>query len=236
MFFCKTLQKKSSQISKIDALGKLLCAFVLVLGVFVLLSCGTGGGGSAAVTAPSEVVSPSTDDPVNNLWRFKTSCAQNISAYGENYKGTAVYYKIYTDQSTALQDAAAITALEANPKSAFDKMTSLNFALLNGVDVLVPKKTTDQNVEVRLCNESSYTADIKIDSNSIGAPKRASVSNGFAFTNIYSPKSTDSDFKGTESANGPWYVVGFACASVVDESTLALSVSPKYLGILKISL
>lgn len=203
------------------ALALCACAF--------FASCGISGGSGSA--APTNIISPSSDDPVNNLFRFTTTDTENFAAHGGNYHGTAIFYKIYTNTSTLISEASSITVSGGQAKN---KATALSYRLLNGEASVIPPSSVSKQVTIRLTNETSYTAGITY-SGSTKVPTRENATS-FGFTPSYYPKTTDSDFAGDETPSGPWYVAAFAAATVYEEGSLQDTYSEfKYLGYVKIS-
>lgn len=204
-----------------------LLVFITVL-CFLSVSCGESVSYSAA--PPSDVISPSYADPSQNLFRFTT--AEDL-----NTTGTSVYYRIYTDENKLLQDQSDIMnkGSDSNYQPRINRMTGLGYKLLNGQERLIPATNSNRFIEIRLSDETSFTATITVAGTSTGIPARFSYGN-FKFSNTYYPHSGETDFEGTETSSGPWYVAGFACSIISENGVSSPQQGPlKYLGYVRIS-
>ena len=111
-------------------------------------------------------------------------------------------------------------------------MENLGYKLMNNSSILIPKGDYNRSVEIRLFDETTFTAGIIVGGIPGDLPRRNLYGN-FKFTNAYYPHSSENDFNGTETSVGPWYVAAFACT--VLQPTLTYQLSPlKYLGYVKI--
>ncbi len=207
--------------------SKLFSAWFGISLIFVLSACGVsgGGGGSSGSSGSSSgsVTSPNCDDPVNNLYRFTTldSSYYNQPA-GNIYRGTAIYYRIYSDRSTCISQASSVVAAGSGGKN---KLDNYNYKKLGGNDISVPPSSSNQNVTIRLFKETIYSE---------SGYKRANGSSNFQFNSTYYPGNDSiGDFEGTVTSDGPWYVAAFAFA-VVDSSGSVSYNEPRYLGMVKI--
>ena len=201
----------------------------IIVPCFLSVSCGESVSYSAA--PPSDVISPSPDDPSQNLFRFNT--AEDL-----NTTGTAVYYKIYTDESKLLQDQSTIMnqGTDSNYEPRITKMLGLNYKPINGVpDFLIPAVNASRFVEIRLSDETSFTADIVVAGTSMGTPSRFSYGN-FKFSNTYHPQTNETDFDGTETSAGPWFVAAFAFSIISENGVSTPQRGPLvYIGYVRIS-
>lgn len=204
-------------------------AFVISL-FFLLTACGVsgGGGGSSSSSSSSSsgtVTSPSCDDPANNLYRFTTLDSNYYNQpSGSVYRGTAVYYKIYSDSSACTSQASSIVAAGSGGKNTLD---SYGYQKLSGSDITVAPASSNQNVTIRLFKETSYAA---------SGYKRANGSSDFQFSSTYYPGmagDANGDFTGTANNTGPWYVAAFAFA-VVNTGGADTFNEPRYLGMVKV--
>ena len=204
-----------------------LLVFVIVLCI-LLGSCGESVSYSAA--PPSNVISPSYADPSQNLFRFTT--AEDL-----NTTGTVVYYKIYTDESKLHQDLTAIMSkgTDSNYGPRITWMTEqLKYKKMNGEDILIQATNSNRNVEIRLSDETSFTAAIVVAGTQTGIPERFNHQN-FNFSNTYYPQS-ETDFEGTQTSAGPWYVAAFAFSIISENGVSSPQQGPlKYLGCVRIS-
>lgn len=204
-----------------------LTVFVIVL-CFLSVSCGESVSYSAA--PPSDVISPTPADPSQNLFRFTT--AEDL-----NTTGTSVYYRIYTDESKLLQDQSAIMnqGTDSNYQPRINKMNSLGYRLINGAERLIPATNANRFIEIRLSDETSFTAGIVVAGTATGIPSRFSYGN-FKFSNSYYPHTNETDFDGTQTSAGPWYVAAFACSVISENGVSAPQLGPlRYLGYVRIS-
>ena len=214
---------------KIPSLIKETFLFVFIIMLcFLSVSCGESVSYSAA--PPSDVISPFPADPSQNLFRFNT--AEDL-----NTTGTSVYYRIYTDESKLLQDQSAIinAGTDSNYQQRINKMIGLGYKLINGSERLIPATNANRFIEIRLSDETSFTAGIVVAGTSIGIPNRFSYGH-FKFSNAYYPHSGESDFDGTQTSAGPWYVAAFACSIISENGVSTPQQGPlKYLGYVRIS-
>ncbi len=227
LLFCYQFMKKNIKLSDI-----LSFLFSISL-VFVLSACGVSGGGGGGGSSSSgsggsssgSVTSPNCDDPANNLYRFTTLDSSYYNQpTGNVYRGTAVYYKIYSDRSACTSQASSIVAAGSGGKNTLD---GFGFKQLGGNEITVSPSSSNQNVTIRLFKETSYNAT---------GHKRYNGSSDFQFTSTYYPgKAGDSngDFYGTPNSAGPWYVAAFAFAVVNSNGSNSYN-EPRYLGMLKI--
>lgn len=214
-----------------QSIRKTLSVIFIIMLCCLLASCGESVSYSAA--PPTNVTSPSPDDPTQNLFRFTTSDSEN-AVYGDNYKGTAIYYKIYTSESNLLSEQKSIVnAGKNNYETGISTMTSCGYQQMNGASFIIPKADYNRNVEIRLFDETTFSAGITAAGTKITDPTR-NINGNFQFTNAYHPLSGDNDFRGgTQTSAGPWYVAAFACT--VLQPTITYQLSPlTYLGYVKI--
>ncbi len=202
--------------------------FVLVLCV----SCGVSGGSSAA--SPTSNHSPATDDPTQNRFEFITAGAENTAQYSNGYKGVAIYYRIYTNASDITNFYNNSIASVTSGETARNNLMNAGYRRLNGVDYIIPPSSTNQTVEIRLFDETSYTKGIKVDGTVIAQPTRNVSNKTFQFSSTEYPRRGDDDFGGTETSTGPWYVGAYAVSVVQGQSMLNEHSKPKYLGYIKI--
>lgn len=203
-----------------------LLVFVIVLCI-LLGSCGESVSYSAA--PPSNVISPSYADPTQNLFRFTT--AEDL-----NTTGTTVYYRIYTDINRLYQDQSDIMnkGNDSNYQPRINRMTALGYQKMNGSDILIQATNSNRNVEIRLSDETSFTAAIVVAGTQTDIPERFNHQT-FNFSNTYYPQS-ETDFEGTQTSAGPWYVAGFACSIISENGVSSPQQGPlKYLGCVRIS-
>ncbi|NLK45960.1 MAG: hypothetical protein GX297_04815 [Treponema sp.] len=211
---------------------KIISLFLSSLIFMFCVSCGVSSSSSAS--SPTSAHSPSADDPTQNYFKFVTD-SLNYSSYGDAYKGTEIYYKIYTSVSVLINehDNIASSTSGATAKSKFD---SLNYKLLNGAQYIIPPSKFNQTVEIRLIDETSYVKGIKIDGSLFALPTRYTGGKSFQFSSTDFPKVSDLDFNGTETSVGPWYVAAYAVSVLVnlsDSPPTSYSL-PKYLGYVKV--
>ena len=200
--------------------------------IVLCVSCGVSGGGGGG-SSPTSSHSPAADDPTQNYFSFTTNAAANYAEYQNGYKGVAVYYKIYTSSSTLLSHYSTIAA-ETTGIGGKQKLESLGYRLLNGADYIIPSAQTNQNVEIRLFDETAYTRCIKIGGVDSGTPARYLQNKTFQFSSTEYPRTGDGDFNGSETSTGPWFVAAYA-VSVLQTINLTYDYSkPKYLGYTRI--
>ena len=215
---------------------KSLVHIILALLVLVLcVSCGVSGGGGGGAS-PSSNHSPAADDPTQNYFSIdNTEAASNYSNYGSGYKGICIYYKIYTNASNIITHYNTINA-ESTGAGGVSKLEGFTYRKLNGTDYIIPSSSTNQNVVIRLFNETSYTSGIEVDGNSIATPKRYFSNKTFQFSSTEYPETGDGDFNGTQTTTGPWFVAAYAVSVSQSETSLIPDVfsKPKYLGYIKI--
>ncbi len=203
--------------------------FVLVLCV----SCGVSGGSSAS--SPSSSHSPSCDDPTQNYFEFVTAGAENTAQYSNGYKGVAIFYRIYTNASDITNFYNNSIASETSGDTARNKLVNAGYKNLNGaIDFIVPASSTNQTVDIRLFDETSYSKGIKVNGTVIAQPTRNVSNKTFQFSSTEYPRTSDGDFGGTETSTGPWYVGAYAVSVVQGQSMLNEHSKPKYLGYIKI--
>lgn len=196
---------------------------------FIFCSCGIGGGGGGI--AISSVSSPSTDDPAYNLFRFTTSDSINYNANPSCYKGTSIFYRIYTDTSVLAADSSEIiAATNSSVASGKAMLDAKGFQFLNDANPVIGASSSDRNVSIRLFNETSFSASISPDG---GVPTRVAGLGNFQFSSSKYPVNSDIDFSGTETTTGPWYVAAFAAAVFQDGSNISYS-SLSYLDYVRI--
>ena len=210
---------------------KSLIQSILSVALVVLcVSCGVSSSTSAA--SPSSSHSPACDDPTQNYFSFTTDAASN---YAQNaFRGTAVYYKIYTSADTIISHYNTIAA-ETTGAGGKGKLDSYGYRLLNGADYIIPASSASQTIEIRLFDETAYTKYIKINGTDSVAPARYLPGKTFQFSSTEYPRTGDGDFNGSETSTGPWYVAAYAVSVVrADSGTTNEYSKPKYLGYTKI--
>jgi hypothetical protein len=128
---------------------------------------------------------------------------------------------------------------DSNYQPRINKMTSLGYKMLNGLERLIPAHDANRYVEIRQSDETSYTAAIVVSGNPNDIPSiptRFSYGN-FKFSNTYYPhQQLETDFEGTETSAGPWYVSAFACSIISENGVSSPQQGPlKYLGCVRIT-
>lgn len=201
--------------------------FILFFAAVFCFSCGVSSSSSAS--APSTAHSPSPDDPTQNYFGFTTDDASNSASNGSHYKGTAILYKIYTSSSSPTSDYSSVEGA-ADAKTRLD---ALGYKFLNGASFVIPASSSNQSVEIRLFDETSYTKGIKINGSVTGIPTRHASGN-FQFSSTYYPSSSEGDFSGSATTTGPWYVAAYALPAIQEDSLVYTYPSFKYLGVVKI--
>ena len=139
---------------------KSLIHIIFVLFVLVLcVSCGVSS--SSTASSPTSNHSPATDDPTQNYFSFQTDAAANFAAYGSSgYMGVAIYYKIYTNASNIITHYNTINA-ESTGAGGKSKLESYGYQWLNGSQYVIPSSDKNQNVEIRLIDETAYSKELK---------------------------------------------------------------------------
>lgn len=207
----------------------------IISALFVLVLCvSCGVSSSSTASSPTSNHSPAADDPTQNYFSFQTDAAANYAAYGSSgYMGVAIYYKIYTNASNIITHYNTINA-ESTGAGGKSKLESYGYQWLNGSQYVIPSSDKNQNVEIRLFDETAYTKGIKVDGNSIAEPVRYISNKTFQFSSTEYPKTGDADLNGSETSTGPWYVAAYA-VSVLYTTSMTFDYSkPKYLGYIKI--
>lgn len=200
--------------------------------IVLCFSCGVSSSSSAS--SPTSSHSPAADDPTQNYFSFTTAAAENYAQYNNGYKGVAIYYRIYTNASDCTSFYNNSIASVVSGDTARQNLTNAGYKALNGEDTVIASSSTNQNVEIRLFDETSYTKCIKVDGTNIKQPTRNVNGKTFQFSSTEYPRTGDGDFSGSETASGPWYVAAYALSVVQGQSMLNEHSKPKYLGYTKI--
>lgn len=206
----------------------------IVLSVALIMLCvSCGVSSSSSASSPTSSHSPAADDPTQNYFSFTTDAAANYAEYSNGYKGVGIYYKIYTSAANITNHYSTISA-ETTGIGGKNKLDSLGYQKLNGADYIIPSAQTNQNVEIRLFDETSYTKCIKINGADSVTPARYLPGKSFQFSSTEYPRNGEADLNGSETSTGPWYVAAYA-VSVLQTTSLTSEYSkPKYLGYTKI--
>jgi hypothetical protein len=145
---------------------------------------------------------------------------------GENdsyiFQGTTVYYKIYTNSATLTSERSSIDNANIQySANGFNQLTRLGYQELDTAvhdNLLVPQTGVGREVNIRLFDELSWSAEVKIDGSTRGKPLRRSINRGFNFfasaeaeqaqNPIPVAGNPDANFSGTPDGN--YYVNAYA--------------------------
>ena len=199
------------------------------------------------------------DDYASFVLRFATNEA-NSSSYNVNFIGTDVMYKIYSSESTLIEERNRINNLildDENNANLFEKYLENKFVSLkcsaHNEEVLIPKSNNNKNQEVyiRLSdNTNEFPAKITVDNKSLASNNELTIpyrnidgKEGITFNfSKYSedpehnriPEQGDSDVVGSSSDDGVWYVLLYAVSKANDSSYNPVYSNLLYLGDVKI--
>ncbi|MCI1210079.1 MAG: hypothetical protein LKF96_11615 [Treponema sp.] len=226
--------------------------------LFLLTGCGLE---TYYVLEPPTVAShvPTTDSVgEEKYFAFRTNDSYNNSLDDIKYKGTAVYYKIYTNLSTMNSHISAISALNtsSNYSKAAKKMIETYGYQQLGTDdgtvhpLIEASSGSGQNVIIRLTNYYEDLADddakylnepiITIADADFSVPKRYDNKYSFDFgrTGNYdgTPSSDDTDVEYSSSftTSDIWYVDMYAVAVGLDTTYSKLYSLVLHLGSISI--
>lgn len=227
----------------------------LIAGIFILNSCGLDEYYVVDPPTQGEHVAPEdTSDRIiqyeNRYFEFKTDSNSSLSSC-EVY--TLVYYKIYNNYNTCINEKSRIASLlnsETSKGNTYSTITSsygyqrLNL-LQSGSE---PSIGSNARVYIRLTqyyDSDVYIPEIKVNGNVVGKPGRYSVNNAsFDFSRNSTsypsftaplPVSGDTDYNsGTSTKDGLYYVTMYA-VTIAQDPSFVLYYSPiLYLGTLSL--
>ena len=201
----------------------------------------------------SNIPTYETSDQSNRYFSF--ICPYSSSSDNSEFSllGTGIYYRIYDSVETMNSDINSINGRNGEySENGYFKMIELNYQPLLSTPASTPivkKITSSRTVELRLCNEGTYTTGLKDVTNNtqISVPYRYGISSstnataGFQFTSSYHPESGDQDYSmsnqssGQTTGSGEWYVNMYAVSIGRDSSLSQHYSSLLHLGNLKIT-
>ncbi|MCR5284758.1 MAG: hypothetical protein K6D95_04095 [Treponema sp.] len=238
---------------KEGVLVKIFSLFVCLY-LFNLLSCGLDMFYSIEAPTSYEIPSYTNTEYTSQTFIFYTNETWFPDAENPAYKfkGTDVYYKIYTSLTTFKNELSTIETLldsESTSYLAAEKLIAYNYATLkiDGLDetYLIPSSAgnrVDREVKIRLTNYQDldeYKAIVTVSGVEKGKPIRNISSASLSYTFDFGrsgdgdllPQDGDSDLSYTSStASNLWYVAMYAVARGFDPTLSAIYSVPVYIG------
>lgn len=213
--------------------------FFVIISLF-LCSCGLDV--FYYLDPPYDAVTP-TEDPVYHMYQFRTADTQNDSV--EFYKGTQIYYRIYSNVNTLNSHTSSINTVNKDYSDAgFNRILSYGYKPMKSDQnetLFLPNSNSNSLIKIRLTNEGvGYDAGIFKNETNIAIPNRydSTINDKSIFDfddeseyeNI--PVETDLDYEYVAGAT-EWYVNAYAVSMGIDSSYSSFYSKVLHLGYLK---
>ncbi|AEE17139.1 hypothetical protein Trebr_1717 [Treponema brennaborense DSM 12168] len=160
-------------------------------------------------------------DPENRIFSFYT--VQN-TGNADVFLGTAVYYKIYNNESLVKSDMASVSSVNLQySDAAMNRLRSLKYSPLAsgqiGDEVLILKSFGSTSVRIRLFSENDYSATVTIGGTDYGIPLRTPLMKGFSFypendaAPVPAQGDSDVSYSASPTSADTWYVAAYAVST-----------------------
>lgn len=227
-----------------DLYNKIVKLPILFFVIISLFLCSCGLDVFYYLEPPYDAVMP-TEDPVSHLYQFKTADTQNDSV--EFYKGTQVYYRIYSNVSTLNSHISSINTVNKDYSDAgFNKLLSYGYKPMKSDQnetLFLPNINNNLKIEIRLTKttlDKGYEVGIFKNSVKIAIPNRydSSINDESIFDfdeeseNENIPLETDLDYEYVSGAT-EWYVNAYAVSMGIDSSYSSFYSKVLHLGNIK---